>query len=160
MHRKLCTYTLTTLLTLGIAAGTAFAQDDSAPPPSQTAPMPMRGHRRMDPEHQLKHMTKQLDLSADQQSQIKPILESRQEQMQSVWQDQTLSRQDRRQKMMAIQQDTTGKIEAVLNDTQKQKYEAMQAKMREHRMHRRGMGQGMDQGGAPPPDASSQPQQQ
>ncbi|HTV05495.1 MAG TPA: hypothetical protein VME86_09010 [Acidobacteriaceae bacterium] len=164
MHRKLCTYALTTLLTLGIAAGTAFAQDDSTPPPpSQNAPMHMHGRHRMDPDQQLKRMTKDLSLSADQQSQIKPILVSRQQQMQSIFQDQSLSRQDRSQKMMSIQQDTNGKIEAVLNDTQKQKYEAMQAQMRQHRWHHgmgQGAGQGTDQGSAPPPDASSQPQQQ
>lgn len=152
MHRKLCIYAISSLLMLGIAVGPAFAQDN-APPPPQTAPTPMGRHHHMSTDRQLKHLTKQLDLSADQQSQIKPILDSRQQQMQAVWQDQTLSRQDRRQKMMDIQQDTSSKIEAVLNDTQRQKYEAMQAKMRERRMHHRGMGESM-----PPPDTSSQPQ--
>jgi hypothetical protein len=107
----------------------------------------------MDPDHQLRHMTKELDLSADQQAQIKPVLESRQEQMQQIRQDQSLSQQDRRQKMMDIQQDTSSKIEAALNDTQKQKYEAMQAKMRNRRMHRGGMG-----GDNPPPPDSGEAQ--
>ncbi|HTV04157.1 MAG TPA: hypothetical protein VME86_02230 [Acidobacteriaceae bacterium] len=153
MYRKLSIYTLSGLLTLGIAAGAAFAQDNTAPPP-QNAPMPMHGHHRMSPEQQLQHMTKQLDLTSDQQSQIKPILESRQQQMQALWQDQSLTQQDRHQKMRAIQQDSSSKIESVLNDTQKQKYEAMMAQMREHRMHH-GMG-----GNMPPPDNSSQPPQQ
>lgn len=153
MHRKVCLYALSAFLMLGAFSGAAIAQDNTTPPP-----MPMRGHHRMSPERQLKHMTKQLDLTPDQQSQIKPILESRQQQMQALWQDQTLSREDRRQKMMAIQQDSNGKIEGVLNDTQKQKYEAMQARMHQHRMHR-GMGQGAGQGSAPPPDDSSQPPQ-
>lgn len=153
MRRKLCTCALSGLLILGFAGGSLFAQDNTAPPP-QNPPMHMRGHHRMNPERQLRHMTKQLGLSADQQSQIKPILESRQQQMQALWQDQSLTQQDRHQKMMDIQQDSNSKIEAVLNDTQKQKYEAMQAKMREHRMHH-----GMDQGNAPPPDNTSQPPQ-
>ncbi len=153
MHRKFCTIALTGLLTLGMATGAALAQDDSAaPPPPQQG---MHGHRGMNTDRQLKRMTKQLNLSADQQSQIKPILDSRQQQMQALWQDQSLSRQDRRQKMMGIQQDSSSKIEAVLSDSQKQQYEAMQQKMSEHRMHGQGGG---DQ--APPPSDSSSPQQQ
>jgi Spy/CpxP family protein refolding chaperone len=80
----------------------------------------------MNPEAQLQHLTKHLDLTAEQQAQIKPILESRDQQAKQLWQDQSLSQQDRHSKMMAIHQDSNAKIEAVLNDTQKQKYEAMQ----------------------------------
>jgi len=90
----------------------------------------------MNPDEQLKHLTKQLDLTADQQAQIKPLLESQQQQAMQIHQDQSLSQQDRRSKMMAIHTDTKGKIEAVLNDTQKQKYEEMQAKMQEHMRER------------------------
>jgi Spy/CpxP family protein refolding chaperone len=141
MRNKFCTFALTGLLTLGMAGSAALAQDDSTPPPPQQG-SGMHGHRGMNPDAQLKHMTKQLNLSADQQSQIKPILDSRQQQMQQLWQDQSMSRQDRHQKMMSIQQDTSNQIESVLNDTQKQKYEADQAQMRQRRMHR---GQGDEQ---------------
>jgi Spy/CpxP family protein refolding chaperone len=151
MHRKFGTLALTSLLTLGMAAGAAFAQDQSAPP---SPPPNMQGHRGMDPDTQLKRLTKQLDLSADQQSQIKPILDSRQQQMQQLWQDQSMSRDDRHQKMTEIQSDTTNKIEAVLNDTQKQKYEAMQAEMKQRMMQRQ---QG---GAAPPPQGSTPPSPQ
>jgi protein CpxP len=145
MHRKF-TLALTGLLTLGMAAGAAFAQDNSTPPPQNPNYQGRRGD--FGPDAQLKHLTKQLDLSADQQSQIKPILESRQQQTQALWQDQSLSRDDRHQKMTAIQSDTNSKIEAVLNDTQKQKYEAM-LQQREQRMQRRG--------GPPPSDNNNPP---
>jgi periplasmic protein CpxP/Spy len=151
IHRKICTYALSGLLTLGIAAGAAFAQDNTAPQPQSP---PMRGYYRANPDMQLQHMTTMLDLTTDQQSKIKPILESRHNQMQAVWQDQSLTQPDRRQKMMAIQNVTSKQIEAILNDTQKQKYEAMLATMREGRM-----GQGMGQGNMPPPNSKSpQPQ--
>jgi periplasmic protein CpxP/Spy len=150
MHRKFCTLALTGLFTLGIAAG-ALAQDQPQPQ-DQTAPSSgpggYRHHGPPNSEAQLKHLTRQLDLSADQQTQIKPILDARQQQMQALWQDQSLSRDDRRQKAQAIQSDSNSKIEAVLNDTQKQKYEAWQAQMQQRR------------GGPPPSDSSSpQPQQ-
>lgn len=139
MRNKFCTLALTGFLTLGLAGGAAFAQDQTqtAPPESNNTNMgPMHHqHRGMNSERQLKRMTKRYDLSADQQSQIKPILDSRDSQMMQLRQDQSMSRQDRRQKMMDIQQDTSQKIEAVMNDTQKQKYEADQAKMKEHMMN-------------------------
>ena len=53
---------------------------------------------RMDPDRQLEHMTKELDLSADQQSQIKPVLVDRQQKMQAIFQDQSaLARRSPRQ---------------------------------------------------------------
>ena len=139
MRNKFCTLALTGLLTLGMS-GAALAQDQSAPPPQQERGGP--GHRGMDPDAQLKHMTKALDLTADQQTQIKPILESTHQQMEALHSDQSLSREDRMAKMKAIHEDSHTKIEAVLNDTQKQKFEEMQSRMGE----RRGGGQE-----APPP---------
>lgn len=141
MRNKFCTLALTGFLTLGLAGGAAFAQDQTqtAPPESNNSnAMPMHHHhmKRMSSDRQLKRMTKRYDLSADQQQQIKPILDSQHQQMQQLMQDQSMSRQDRRQKMMDIHQDTSQKVEAVLNDTQKQKYEADQAKMKEHMMNR------------------------
>lgn len=134
MRSKICTVALTGLLTLGLAGGTAFAQEDTTPPAQTNNNMQNMHknmhHRGMNADRQLKRMTKQLDLSADQQSQIKPMLESEDQQMEQLRQDKTMSRQDRRQKMMDIRQDTSQKIEGVLNDTQKQKYEAMQKRMR------------------------------
>ncbi|MGH9587791.1 MAG: hypothetical protein ACRD3F_12620 [Acidobacteriaceae bacterium] len=157
MRNKFCTLALTGFLTLGLAGGAAFAQDQTqtAPPETNntnTAPMHHHHMRKMNSDRQLKRMTKRYDLSADQQSQIKPILDSQDQQMEQLRQDNTMSRQDRRQKMMDIHQDSSQKIEAVLNDTQKQKYEADQAKMKEHRMNHH---HNQQQGTAP---ESSQPQ--
>src|SRR5438552_1581330 len=62
------------MLTLGLA-GAALAQD-SPPPQDQT--QRGRGMGRMDPDAQLQRLTQQLDLTTDQQSQIKPVLVERQ----------------------------------------------------------------------------------
>jgi Spy/CpxP family protein refolding chaperone len=127
MVNKFCTLALAGALTLGVS-GVALAQDNAAP--TQEQGQPGRGPMRMDPNKQLEHMTKELGLSSDQQTQIKPLLVARQQQMEAVFQDQSLSREDRRAKMTSIRQDSTSKIEAVLNDQQKQKFEAMQEHMR------------------------------
>jgi len=84
MYSKLVTFTLGGVLALGCAAAQA---QDSAPPPapdqSQQAQQG-RGHGRMDPDTQLQHMTQQLDLTADQQSQIKPLLVERQQKLEAL----------------------------------------------------------------------------
>lgn len=147
MRKTLCTLALTGLLGLGM---TAFAQDQSTTP----APPAMHGqHGRMNPDNQLAHLTKTLNLSSDQQTQIKPILENQQQQMMQIHQDTSLSRDDRMAKAKSLHEDTTSKIEAVLNDQQKQKYEAMQQKMQER------MQQKMQGGAAPQSQPQPQPQQ-
>jgi len=145
------TIALSGLLAFG-ATTVIYAQDNSGQPQQQG--QWGGGHGRgMNPDEQLKHMTKELDLSSDQQSQIRPVLQERQQKMQAVFQDQSLSREDRRSKMMAIRQDSEGKITALLTDQQKQKYQAMQERMQERRG---GQGQGGDN--APPPSSQPQPQ--
>ena len=147
MRSRLFTLALSGAVALGTACA-ANAQDQPPPPPdqSQQGPPPGRGGRHMDPDQQLKHMTQALDLSADQQSQIKPVLVDRDQQMQALFSDQSLQQQDRRAKARSIMQSSNSKIEAVLNDEQKQKFEAMQQRMR-----RGGMGGPGGQGAPPPP---------
>lgn len=96
-----------------------------------------QGHRRgrMDPDAELQRMTQQLGLSADQQKQVKPILVDRQQKMQALWQNQSLSQEDRRSQMMHIREDSNAKIEALLTDQQKQQFEAMQQRHGRHGRH-------------------------
>jgi periplasmic protein CpxP/Spy len=128
MRNTLCTLALAGLLTVG--GGAAIAQDNAASTPQQGQGYGHRG--MMSPDEQLNHLTKALNLSSDQQTQIKPILENAHQQAMQIHQDQSLAQQDRFAKMQALHQDTNTKIEAVLNDPQKQKFEQMQAKRMEH----------------------------
>ena len=75
----------------------------------------------------------------------------RQQKMQALWQDQSLSREDRLSKAQAIRQDARTKLEATLNDQQKQQFEALQAKMQERRQQRMG-GPNQAPTGAPQPE--------
>jgi hypothetical protein len=157
MRNKLFAIALGGMLALSAnAALNAQDQTQAQNPPQDQTPAAtgqQHGHRRpMDPDRQLAHLTKTLNLSADQQTQIKPILLDRQQKMQVLWQDQSLSRQDRRSKAIAIQQDTKTKLEAALNDQQKQQFDQMQAKMQARRQHRVG---GDNQA---PPSSAPQPE--
>jgi protein CpxP len=136
---------------LVVCGAQAFAQEaGGAPETSAPPPMQGPGGRRgmMDPDQQLARMTKRYNLSADQQTQVKPILVSQQQQMQALRGDSSMSREDRMAKMMSIRSDSTTKIQAILNDTQKKQFAEDQQRMQE-RMQQRGDGAGP--GGPPPP---------
>jgi len=133
---------LATGLTVGVAS--AFAQDSPAPDASAQQPGGgggRMGHMRMTPDEQLARMTKRYNLSADQQTQIKPILADQQQQMMTLRQDTSMSREDKMAKMKSIRDDSNTKIQAVLNDSQKQKFAEDQQKMQE-RMQQRMQGGG------------------
>jgi periplasmic protein CpxP/Spy len=149
MQTKLLSLALGGVLALGIS-GAAFAQDTPPPPPpdqGQAAPPPEAGGRgmRMDPNRQLERMTRELNLTSDQQEKIKPLLVERQQKMQALMDNQSLSREDRRAQMRTIAEGTNNSIKANLNDDQKQKFEEMRQRMR-----RGGPG-------GPPPDAAAPP---
>lgn len=148
MRTRIFSLALGCALTLGVTAA-ALAQDNAPPPPDQSQPGP-GGPRRMDPDRQLEHLTRALSLTTDQQAQIKPLLVDRDQKMQALFQNQSISQQDRHTQMRSISDGTNNSIKAVLTDQQKQKFD----EMHEH-MGRRGRGEG----GPPPAEAPPAPQQ-
>ena len=133
VKKQVITLALTTFFGLGTIAFAAPQQEQQA-----LAPAPAEHqHRPVDPNRQVKMLTKRLNLTADQQNQILPILSDRQQQMQNIVADNSLSRQDRHAKMRAVREDSDAKIRALLNDTQKQTYDQMQQQQRERMQQRR-----------------------
>jgi Spy/CpxP family protein refolding chaperone len=119
---------------MGLTTGAALAQDVATTPPAAGEGM-HRGHGQMSTEQQLEHMTKALNLTSAQQTQIKPLLDARRQQMMQMHEDQSLSREDRMTKFKALDDDTHVKIAAVLDDKQKAKFEKMQERREEHMEH-------------------------
>jgi len=141
---------LTFACTVGLAAAPMLAQDAApAPPPSQQQPPQGGWHGRGgDMEaHQIEHLTKALNLTPDQLTQVKAIQASSHQQMETLRSDTNTPQPDKRAKMMSIHQTEQANIRAVLTDEQKTKFDAMQARMRERREeHQPG-----EQAPAPPP---------
>jgi periplasmic protein CpxP/Spy len=135
MLKRLCVVAATAMLAFGVAlAGAQESAQSSSPEGAQAGP-PGGGHMRgqqMSPDQQLEHLSKALNLTDDQKSQIKPILEDRQKQMESLRSDSSLSPEDRRSKARSLMQDSNAKLRAVLTDEQKTKFDEMQSRMREH----------------------------
>jgi len=112
----------------------------------------------MSPDDELKRMTKEFNLTADQQSKIKPILVDQQKKMEDLRNDSSGDKQGMRQKMMQIRQDTNDAIRAQLDDKQKEKFDKQQQEREDRMQNRRGGGPGGPGGpggvilaGNPPP---------
>ncbi len=131
-------------MALTVVGGSAWAQMGPGPGGGPG------GHGPMSPDQRLQMMTKQLDLTADQQQKIKPLLESESQQMQTLHQDTSLSQEDRMSKMKQIRQSTNEQIKSSLNPDQQQKFDEM--------MSRHGHAHG-GPGEAPPAGQSTPPPQ-
>jgi periplasmic protein CpxP/Spy len=133
------------VVALAISTGTAFSQDDQqGPPPAQGSEMGGHGggHRQMPTvDEQLKHMTKKLDLTADQQPKIKAILDDQHAKMEALHNDTSVAREDKWSKMGEIRQGSDTQIKAVLNEDQQKKFDKMRQEQQEHMGHQ----------GPPPP---------
>ncbi len=131
---------LAAVLGLGLATGSAFGQDPQAPAPDQQPPSGqqtqsgqemgghMHGGRQMPTaDEQLKHLSKRLKLSDDQQAKLKPIIEDQHKQMEQLRSDNSLSREDRFSKMQEIRQNSDSQIKSVLNEDQQKNFDKMRA---------------------------------
>jgi Spy/CpxP family protein refolding chaperone len=83
------------------------------------------GRGGFSPEAQLDRMSKELNLTDDQKTKIKPILEDGRKQMEALRDDTASSRDDKIAKMQEIRKGQDEKIKAVLTDEQKKKFDEM-----------------------------------
>jgi periplasmic protein CpxP/Spy len=138
------------LCTTALSALPAMAQDPAPPPTQDQAGPPNGGHRGpgQREEHQIEFLTKKLNLTPDQVTQVKAIDDESRTQVMALRQDSSTPQADKKAKMMDIHKASQAKIRAVLTDDQKTQYDALQAQMKERRESREG-GQGAP--AAPPP---------
>jgi Spy/CpxP family protein refolding chaperone len=136
MHR------LPTFAALALAAtlcSHAFAQQ-SAPTGDSNNPPAVGNHNMhaFDAQTQLQRLSKQLQLTPDQQAKIGPMLQQREQQLQSLHGDSSLKPADRRAKAMSIMQDSESQIGGVLTQDQRDKWKAMREKAMERMQEKRG----------------------
>ena len=131
------------VLGVSLAPVALLAQQQGTAPDTQGTTQDQQGQASMhhghgDPAarqaHMLKMLTKKLDLTPDQVSQVQGIQNDSTTQMQSLHSDTSTAPADRHSKMMEIHKTEQEKIRAVLNDQQKTKFDAMAAR-RESHMH-------------------------
>ncbi len=127
---------LAAMLIFSAAAFAGISQDAQSSQPSAQSGTGQghgagEGHGRgmmMSPEAMLDHMSKELNLTDDQKTKIKPILEEQMKQMQDARQSTSGSEQDRRAKMKQIHENTMSQIRPILNSDQQKKLEEMMSR--------------------------------
>ena len=141
---------LATVLLGAMMLPAAWAQDAAAP----AGPLPsggpgMRGGHG-NPDEQVRHITRAVGLTSEQQAQVRQIVQDRDAKM-----AQLQPGPGRREQMRSLAMDGDAKIRAILTDEQKPKFDAWRS---EQMSKRQAMRQGG--GGAPPPaDGSGPPTQ-
>lgn len=123
---------------LGLALATQVFAQQSAPASGDTAPASQQHLHRFDAPTQLQRLTKQLQLTADQQAKIGPLLQQRDQQLKALHADTTLKPADRRAKTMALVQDSDNQITAVLTPEQRDKWKSVREKALERMQEKRG----------------------
>jgi Spy/CpxP family protein refolding chaperone len=140
------------LLFAGILAATysaLWAQSGSQP---QSQPGGQWSRRGGNPERELQQLTERLQLTTDQQTQVKSLLAERRQKMEELRRSSSggdasaQTTAPTRAQMEAIRNDTDTKISALLNDDQKAKFAALQQERKARMEQRQGGGNP-----APPP---------
>ncbi|BFI97558.1 MAG: hypothetical protein RSP_30680 [Rhodanobacter sp.] len=145
MHTRPLRLTVCALaLALLVAApfGAASAQDGT-PAAGDTATAP---RHLPDPQKQAHRLANKLGLDADQQSKLAAILSDRQQQVAALRADSSLSKPDRKTKLLAVRQGSESQIQALLTPAQQQQYAQLQQAMKARRQSRQASG-------ATPPDS-------
>ena len=116
---------LTGMLALGIT-GIGISQEHAPQPPGPE--QAIHGPRSIDQE--LDHLTKDLELTANQRKQIRPLLQEHHDRIQALFdKNPKLSRQDLGPQIHAISDEAHHQIEGLLTEHQKQLVKAMQERM-------------------------------
>ncbi len=135
------------MLMLGMA-GPAVAQDNGVEQPSARQQL-QQIHTPQSIDQELAHLRKDLELTPEQQQQVRPLLEKRHDRIQTLLdKNPTASRQELDPQIHAISDETHREIHVLLTDHQKELEKAMQ--QREHNG-------GENRRSAPPAAASPEP---
>jgi Spy/CpxP family protein refolding chaperone len=132
------------LMLAGLIAATsasAFPQnkgsDDQQSAAAGEPPEQGHGHRHFDPAKRTDMLTKQLNLTTEQEPKVLEILRSEQSQMEKLRSDSSATPEDRRSKMMEIHNTSNDQIRALLDSSQQKKWDAMQSRREEWRGHKK-----------------------
>src|SRR5471030_2938598 len=147
MRNRLFTLAYGVLLMLGMA-GTSIAQANEGQQPSARHQL-QRIHAPQSIDQELARLTKDLELTAEQQQQVRPLLVEHHDRIQALLDKNPIaSRQDLGPQIHSISDETHREIHALLTDRQKELEKAMQQREDNGQKNRRS---------APPAAASPQP---
>ena len=120
--------TLLPLAGLMLLAGPALRADESATPP----PSPERRERREDMKENAKKMGKELNLTAEQETQIEAIHKQTAEAMKTLRSDTSLTDEQKRAKRQELMKSSMDQVNALLTPEQRAKQKELRQKNGRH----------------------------
>ena len=123
--KKLSLIAALALGTLVVCSTVAMAQDTNA--------APKKGGKRGFPsvEQQMERLTTELSLTDEQKPKVEAVLKDSQKKRQDLFSDQSMDRQERRDKMTALREEQTKKLKEILTPDQMDKYTKMMEEMKQ-----------------------------
>ena len=120
----------------GEVSSSSSGQTDGPP---QGPPPDGAGPRHGGPDRRAEMLEHQLSLTSEQTTQVRALLEAEHAKMEALHANAAaLSREEMHTQMMAVHQDSDTRLRALLTPDQATKYDAMQARMRQHRQEEQG----------------------
>jgi len=117
------------LIALAGVAGMVYSQSVSAEDAVAPAnPCPTVEGKRPGRGNPVEMLTKKLNLTADQQAQVKAIFDEMHPQMKAVWENQTLSKEDKATKSKELHTATNVKVRALLTADQQKAFDELKQK--------------------------------
>jgi protein CpxP len=109
-----------------LVAGLLFGQASQSPPTSMPQSQGTKAHWQAESSEQhLQMLSERLNLTDEQKTTLKPILEDQAQQKKAIHADTSLSEEQKRDKLKAIHQTFHDKINAVLTPEQQVKFKQM-----------------------------------
>src|SRR5260370_28352162 len=134
MRKRPFTLAYGVMLMLGMA-GPVVAQDNGAQQPSARQQL-QRIHTPQSIDQELAHLTKDLELTPEQQKQVRPLLDEHHDRIQKLLdKNPTASRRELAPQIHAISDDTHHKIHALLTEQQKELEKASTQNEQKRRRH-------------------------
>ena len=116
---------LLAILTFLPCLALADSTTDSTSTPFTTQSSETGHHHHLSPEQQLAWLTTKLGLSTTQQGQIGPVLISRDAQLKTIFEDKSLTEDQKHEKIKALFESTNLQIESFLNPAQVPVFKAL-----------------------------------
>jgi len=118
-------FMLPAAMALAFAGSAAFAQQATPMPDTQATPAPVtREHHEPNPQHEAKHLARQLNLTPDQTAKIEPILADRDQKVSAVMANTALAPDDRTAQVKSIHKATMEQMDAILTPDQREQLKA------------------------------------
>ena len=152
--KRILSTALALVLAGAFTATAAFAQQTQLPEntPNGNGPAHHFRHHAPNPQRQAEMISKRLNLSADTTAKLTPIFADRDQKTQALFQDQSLSPQQRHEQMKSIHQNTEQQLATVLTPDQLQQLKTM--RHGHHRFGPRGPNGGNNNQGTQPQGAT------